>query len=81
MITYIKNKGDTLFGIHMDVFGVQLPLSVLFLIGIVVVIILWKLIKFAIKILLVVVVFFLVLFGLDILGVFEYLQNILSTFF
>jgi hypothetical protein len=63
----------------MELFGFQIPLSVLFIIGIIAVIILWKVIKFAIKILLLVVVFFLVLFGLDMIGVFEHIQNLFSS--
>ena len=63
----------------MEILGLQIPLYILFLIGIIVVVILWKIIKFAIKILLVLVVFFLVLFGLDVLGVFDYIQNLLSS--
>jgi len=63
----------------MEILGFQLPLSVIFIIAIIAVVILWKLIKFAIKILLVVVVFFLVLFGLDMVGVFDYIQNLFSS--
>ncbi len=63
----------------MEILGLQIPLSVLFLIGIIVVVLLWKIIKFAIKILLLVVVFFLILFGLDVVGVFDYMQNLFSS--
>ena len=59
-------------------FGVEIPLWALFLIGIVVVIIAWKLIKFAIAILLILLVFFLILFGLDFFGVFDKIQEVLS---
>jgi hypothetical protein len=66
--------------VYVTMFGFTLPLWALFLILIVAVIIVWKLIKFAIKILLVIIVFFLILFGLDLLGVFDILQGIISNF-
>jgi len=64
----------------MDLFGVTIPLWAVFLGVIVIVVVLWKLIKFAIKVLLVVVVFFVILIGLDVLGVFSAVQNLLSSF-
>jgi len=72
-----------MFLIKMDwvgiiLFGTEIPLWALFLILIIAVLIVWKLIKFAIKILLVVIVFFVILFGLDLLGVFEYIQNLIA---
>lgn len=63
----------------LEIFG-SLPLWVILLIGIVIVLIAWKLIKFAIKILLILIVAFLILFGLDFLGVFNFLQEFLSNF-
>ena len=63
----------------MMLFGIEIPLWVLFLIGIIAVVIVWKFIKFAVKILLVIIVFLIILFGLDFLGVFEYIQGLLST--
>ena len=42
----------------MDVFGFTLPLWAVFLGGIILVVVAWKLIKFALKVLLVLVVFF-----------------------
>ena len=63
----------------MMMFGVDLPLWVVFLAGIIVVIIAWKLIKFALKILLVIVIFFIILIGLDALGVFSTIQNFISA--
>ena len=62
----------------MEIFGVVVPLWAVFLIAIVAVIVVWKLIKFALKVLIVVVVFFLILFGLDIFGVFDIIQNALA---
>ena len=61
----------------LEIFGV-LPLWSVILIGLIVVIIAWKIIKFAIKILLVLIVAFLILMGLDIIGVFDFIQNLLS---
>jgi len=63
----------------MDVFGFTLPLWAVFLGGIVIVVVAWKLIKFALKILLVLVVFFAILVGLDVLGVFNLIQSFLSN--
>ena len=63
----------------MEILGLQIPLSILFLIAIIVVVVIWKIIKFAIKILLVIIVFFLALFGLDLIGVFDYIQNLFSS--
>jgi hypothetical protein len=64
----------------MDVFGFTIPLWA-FLIGLLlIVIVAWKFIKFALKILLVLVAFFVILIGLDVLGVFQIFQNVLSSF-
>ncbi len=64
----------------LEIFG-NLPLWVILLIGIVIVLIAWKFIKFAIKILLILIVAFLILLGLDFLEVFDFIQNILIIFF
>ena len=50
----------------MELFGIVVPLWALFIGLILVVVVVWKLIKFAIKILIVVVVFFAILIGLDV---------------
>ena len=63
----------------IEIFG-SLPLWSILLIGIIVVLIAWKIIKFAIKILLILIVAFLILLGLDFLNVFEFIQNILTNF-
>ena len=62
----------------MDIFGIDVPLWALFLIGIVAVIVVWKLFKFALKIALIIIVFFVILFGLDFFNVFDAIQNIFS---
>ncbi len=63
----------------MDVFGFTLPLWAVFLGGIIIVVVAWKLIKFALKVLLVIVVFFAILIGLDVLNVFNIIQELLSN--
>jgi hypothetical protein len=64
----------------MEVFGVTIPLWALFLIIIGVIVIAWKLIKFAIKVLIIIVVFFALLIGLDIIGVFDWISEIIAIF-
>ena len=65
----------------MELFGVVIPLWAIFIGLILIVVVIWKLIKFAIKILLILVVFFMILIGLDFLGVFSWIQNnVLSSF-
>ena len=61
----------------IEIFGV-LPLWLIILIGLIVIIVAWKIIKFALKILLVLIVAFLILMGLDIIGVFDFIQNLIS---
>lgn len=65
----------------MMVFGFNLPLWAVFAGGIVIVYIAWKIIKFAIKILLILIVFLALLFGLDLLGFFNWIQGVISSFF
>ncbi|MCK5636566.1 MAG: hypothetical protein KAH91_04015 [Thermoplasmatales archaeon] len=55
-----------------------MPLWAIFLTGIVVVIVAWKFIKFAIKVLLLAVVIFVVLMGLDVMNVFGTIQDLFS---
>ena len=62
----------------MDIFGIDVPLWILFLIGILAVVVVWKLLKFALKIALIIIVFFVILFGLDYFNVFDSIQNIIS---
>jgi len=56
-----------------------IPLWALFIGLILVVVVVWKLIKFAIKILIVVVVFFAILIGLDVIGVFDQISSLFSS--
>jgi hypothetical protein len=62
--------------IGIELFGAEIPLWAIFLIGVIAVIVLWKLIKFAIKILLIAVVAFVLLMGLDVLNVFGWIQGL-----
>ncbi len=63
----------------MMISGIEIPLWIFFIVGIVGILIIWKFIKFAIKILLVVIAFFLILFGLDFFNVFDQIQALLTS--
>jgi hypothetical protein len=62
----------------MELFGIVVPLWALFIGLILVVVVVWKLIKFAIKILILIVVFFAILIGLDFIGVFKIISDLIS---
>ena len=62
----------------MEILGFTLPLWALFLMGIIGVIIAWKLIKFAIKIVLILIVFFGSLFLIDFFDVVGIIQQFLG---
>ena len=62
----------------MEILGFTLPLWALFLIGIIGIIIAWKLIKFAIKIVLILIVFFGSLFLIDFFDVVGIIQQFLG---
>ena len=64
----------------MELFGFAIPLWAVLIGIILIVIVAWKLIKFAIKLLIILVVFFVILIGLDVLGIFDRIQGILSSF-
>ena len=66
---------------NMDIIGFQIPLWLVFLGGLLIVVVAWKLIKFAIKLLVVLLIFFGLLIGLDMLGVFQYIQSLMVTWF
>ena len=63
----------------LEIFG-QIPLIYLLLLGIVVIVVAWKVIKFAIKIFVALLIFFGVLIGLDMLGIFQWIQQMLSGY-
>ncbi|KYK23867.1 hypothetical protein AYK24_06935 [Thermoplasmatales archaeon SG8-52-4] len=60
----------------MILFGLDVPIWLIFLIGILVLIVAWKIIKFAIKVLLIAVVIFIIIMGLDFINFFSWIQNI-----
>jgi hypothetical protein len=62
----------------MNVFGVVVPLWAVFLIGIILVVVAWKLIKFALTVLVVLILFFVILMCLDYFQVFDMIQGFLS---
>ena len=62
----------------MNVFGVVVPLWAVFLIGIILVVVIWKLIKFALTVLIVLILFFVILMCLDYFGVFDIIQGFLA---
>ena len=62
----------------LNLFGYVIPLWLVFLILMIAVLLIWKLIKFAIKILIIIVIFFVILFGLDLLGFFDAIQNLIA---
>jgi len=63
----------------MDVFGFAIPLWAVFLLGIVLVVVVWKLIKFALTVLLVLIIFFVILMCLDYFQVFDMIQGFLAS--
>ena len=65
--------------IGFQVLGFELPLWALFLIGIIVVMVAWKFIKFAIKIMLIVIVFFIILMVIDYFNIISGIQNLLLS--
>ena len=65
--------------IGFQLFGTELPLWALLLVGIVVVIIAWKLVKFAVKIMLIIVVILVILMVIDYFNVVNMIQNFISN--
>jgi hypothetical protein len=65
--------------IGLQILGFELPLWALFLIGIIVVMVAWKFIKFAIKIMLIVIIFFIILMLIDYLNIISGIQNLLLS--
>ena len=63
----------------MEIIGLNLPLWAVFLIVLIVIVVAWKLIKFAIKFLLIIFAIFLILIGLDMFQVFDKIQSLVST--
>ena len=65
--------------IGFQIFGFELPLWALFFIGIIVAIVAWKFIKFAIKLMLIVIAFFIILMLIDYFNVISGIQNLLLS--
>lgn len=65
----------SMFMVGIVIFGMNVPLWAIFIIGIIGLIVAWKVVKFAIKVLLISVVIFIILIGLDVLNVFNWIQN------
>ena len=64
--------------IEVILFGYDIPLWIVFLAGLIILIIAWKLVKFALKILFIIALFFIVLMILDYSNVFNSIQNLFS---
>lgn len=64
--------------IDVVLFNYDIPLWIVFLAGIIILVIAWKLIKFALKLLLIIALFFIILMVLDYADVFNTIQNLIS---
>lgn len=62
----------------IQLFGFDIPIWLLMLIGIAGIILVWRLIKFALTILIIVILLLIIVSGLDFLGVFQTLQNLIN---
>ena len=65
--------------IGFQLLGFELPLWALFLIGIIVVMVAWKFIKFAIKLMMIVIAFFIILMVIDYFNIVSGIQNLLLS--
>ena len=61
----------------MDIFGITIPLWAVFLGIIILIILAWKIIKFALKVLIIFLLGMGVLIGLDFIGLFSWLQTLM----
>ena len=61
----------------MDIFGITIPLWAVFLGIIILVILAWKIIKFALKVLIIFLLGMGVLIGLDFIGLFSWIQTLM----
>ncbi len=59
-------------------FGYDIPFWIVFLVGLIILIVAWKLVKFALKILFIIALFFIILMILDYANVFNSIQNLFS---
>ncbi len=65
----------------MELYGVDIPFWAVFLVGIIVALVAWKLIKFALVLIVIIVIIFVVLMGLDFLDIFGKIQNLFFLLF
>jgi hypothetical protein len=65
--------------IGFEILGFELPLWGFLLIGIIAVMVAWKLIKFAVKIMLIILVFFIILMIIDYFNIISGIQNLLLS--
>ena len=63
----------------MILFGITIPLWALLIGVIIIAVVAWKIIKFAIKLLLILIVAALAIIGLDLAGVFDSIQDVLFS--
>ena len=61
----------------MDIFGITIPLWAVFLGVIILIILAWKIIKFALKVLIIFLLGMGVLIGLDFIGLFSWIQTLM----
>ena len=67
--------------VAMEFLSISVPLWAVFLILLIVLLLIWQFLRFTLQLLLFFVLFFILLIGLDIIGVFNWIQdNILSSF-
>jgi hypothetical protein len=59
-------------------YGYDIPLWLIFLVGVISLFVFWKLFKFAVKILLILAVIFILMMFLDYFNVFDWLQDMLT---
>jgi len=62
----------------MELFGIMIPTPLIGVLIIISVLILWKIIKFAIKLLLAIIIILGIAIGLDLIGVFSWLSSLIN---
>jgi len=62
----------------MELFGIMIPTPLIGILIIIGVLILWKIIKFAIKLLLAIIIILGIAIGLDLIGVFSWLTSLIN---
>lgn len=59
--------------------GFEIPLWAFIIIGIIVVLLVWKVIKFAITVLIIIIIALIIMFALDVVGAFQGLENLINN--